>query len=370
MLVLLAASRSVQAKASAKKNKKSGAGPKSNDTGSSTAPDVAGGIGSAASSARSAMAELATAASVPESAHDWPGVAEPEGRAKKQNGQGKGSGSGTSNGTAGGKKSATAGAKKGAIATAPPASGSAATWLKAMGAKPVGKTGGTGISVVRSTKQQPKKSSYATGGSRLQCNDPRPRSESPPPGVPLRRRGDDAGDSGGGTIGTAGASWATQGGAGFKGGAGGSAEVSRKGMSSGHSRDDFPGLPGSGAGGLGGSSSGRIEGRSTGMLPASRASSASPAPPTQQRPPSKDDFPGLPMPAPAVPGMERVEWGNSSSGGGDRAGERQSGAGWAAGSSGGGGGGASNGGGGKGAKKKNKQKAEKDALKGLAFGFR
>lgn len=365
MLVILAASRSVQAKASAKKNKKSGAGPKSNDTGSPTAPDVTAGIGSAASSARSAMAELATAASVPESAHDWPGVAESEGRAKKQNGRGKGSGPGTSNGTAGGKKSATAGAKKGAIATTLPAPGSAATWLKAMGAKPVGKTGGTGISVVRSTKQQPKKSSYATGGSRLQCNDPRTRSESPPPGVPLRRRGDDAGDSRGGTIGTAGASWATQGGAGFKAGAGASGEVSRKGMSSGHSRDDFPGLPGSGAVGLGGSSSGRIEGRSAGMLPASRASSASPAPPPQQRPPSKDDFPGLPMPAPVVPGMERVEWGNSSSGGGDRGGAGRSGAGSEV-----GGVGASNGGGGKGAKKKNKQKAEKDALKGLAFGFR
>lgn len=222
---------------------------------------------------------------------------------------------------------------------------------------------------------------YGQSSSRLQCANPGVRSESPPPGVPLQRKGGAGDDDWSGGIESAGASWASHGGSGFKGqanGAGAAASGGKKGVAK-ISREDFPGLPGEGGGGssssavglgLGGGGGGRADMFAAGQRPLI----VSARPPGQQqqrkqRAPTANDFPGLPMPAAAMPGMGKVDWGGGagSGGGGARGGVGLTGSAESVGGSGGGGGG---GGGGKGAKKKNRQKAEKDALKGMAFGFR
>lgn len=86
----------------------------------------------------------------------------------------------------------------------------------------------------------------------------------------------------------------------------------------------------------------RVEGRPMSVF--APKVDAAPPPAQPPAPSSQDDFPGLPTPAQARPGMERVDWGTVEESG--------------------------TGGAGKGAKKRNKQKAQKDALKGMAFGFR
>ena len=243
--------------------------------------------------------------------------------------------------------------------------GSAATYLTAMHSKSGTKMTSTGISIVR-----PGGASGGKGVSR--AANPRPRSESPPPGVPLRRRGGgdvDGGSSDGGTgiLGT-GASWATQGGSGFRGkqavGAGGAGGKETR-----LNRDDFPGLVSSGVGGVSSSSAGSGGGgsaaasRSIRSFLGARSVGATPAQARPQRRgfPTGEDFPGLPTPSAAMPGMERVDWGGaagqvSREGDGSTVGVASAdGVGV---------------GGGKSAKQKAKKKAEKDALKGMAFGFR
>ncbi|CAN0536969.1 unnamed protein product, partial [Ectocarpus sp. 12 AP-2014] len=215
-----------------------------------------------------------------------------------------------------------------------------------MGTKTGGgaKTGGTGIAIVRPSARAsggggstaPNASSTITSvaggysGSRLQCNPGvRARPESPPPGAPLRRRDEEELVGG---IGQAGASWATQGGSGFKGAS--KAAAAPAAATTKISRDDFPGLPGGGGGaaalranradfpsrpeegagmrGLGGAAT------ATAFKVKPRAKSPPPAP--QQRPPTGDDFPGLPMPASSsvMPGMEKVDWGGSAHSGGSQ----------------------------------------------------
>ncbi|CBJ28569.1 C2H2 zinc finger protein [Ectocarpus siliculosus] len=381
MQVLLAASRSVKAKAAAKKKPKKKPPPPA-----ATAP-------AAAPPPPPTTTNGGTAAG----AESWPEVGENSssagaagGKAKTRGKQAKSNGAASNGrGKAGGGGGGGGGKSKTSPSTVAGAKtpGSAATWLKAMGTKTGGgaKTGGTGISIVRPSARAggggggggstaPNASSTITAvaggysGSRLQCNPGvRARPESPPPGAPLRRRDEEELVGG---IGQAGASWATQGGSGFKGASKATAAPAAEKTKI--SRDDFPGLPGGGGGaaalranradfpslpeegagmrGLGGTAT------ATAFKVKPRAKAPPPAP--QQRPPTGDDFPGLPMPASSsvMPGMEKVDWGGSAHSGGSQRGV--------------GGGGGAGGGGGKGTKKKNKQKMEKDALKGMAFGFR
>lgn len=351
MLVLLAASRSAQAKAAATKKpnrKQAPPPPSATPNAAPSAAPVSLGNGHAPSTA-----QQGTTRSMSPPEKQWPdmgtlslgegGDASKKGKSTRAKGNGKAGG----------------GASNGSGTSASP--GSAATWLKAMGTKTGGRVGGTGISVVRPSSR----ATNATGGaasrgygsSGLRSAVPEARSESPPPVVPLRRRDQDAGDGGAG-IGAAGASWATQGGTGFNGrpaAAGGAGKVKI-------SREDFPGL--SSGGGLG---SGKLMGRGpdpvlSALAPRPSSMLAPPPQQQQQRPPAKDDFPGLPTPAAAMPGMGKVEWGaaaGTAGGGGGAGGQRGRGGPETAAAE-----------GGKGAKRKNKQKAEKDALKGMAFGFR
>lgn len=265
---------------------------------------------------------------------------------------------------------------KGGNSTKAPTPGSAATYLTAMGSKTGGKTGGTGISVVRPSRTGPSRKANAN----LNGNS-RQRSESPPPGVPLQRRGSDddkmcygGGGGGGGSnnksIAGAGASWATQGGSGFRGNSTGRG-AGNKGVMTANSRDDFPGLVGTrtGRGGGGGMVSSSVNG-----LAVARGAGPAPANPRaqQQRALMSEDFPGLPTASVPMPGMERVDWGATASSGG-RIGQTSRNGNTLSSVDGGGNDVVSNNNtssGGKGGKKKAKQKAEKDALKGMAFGFR
>lgn len=258
--------------------------------------------------------------------------------------------------------------------TKSPTPGSAATYLTAMGSKTSSKSGGTGISVVRPSRAGSSRKANANVNG-----NPRQRSESPPPGVLLQRHGSDemgyGGGGGGGnnSIAGAGASWATQGGSGFRGNSTGRGAGSKGVTVTTNSRDDFPGLVGNRTGGGGGG--GRMASSYANGLAVARGAGPAPANPRtqQQRAPVSEDFPGLPTPSASVPGMGRVDWGTASSGGriggqtsrnsntfnsvedgvgNDEASNNNTSS------------------GGKGGKKKARQKAEKGALKGMAFGFR
>lgn len=368
MLVLLSASRAVQAKkeltAAAKKDKKDAVnknkkGPPPSTTSSISdkrAKDDTAAVPDALPSDAnvSTVNGTATDPSRSPSHANWPGLGgSPSPSGEEQNGTANVSRKTKANSsTAGG---GARGAKKNTQVAATPAPGSAATWLKAMNKTGGGGGGKTGISVVRTSrgtggggggggasKSSNSLSSLAdTGGSG------RARSESPPPGVPMRRRADDDDAYTGGRIQDAGASWANLGGSGFRGG--GSANGKKKGHTT-AGRDDFPGLPGGRAVTRTAVSpppvvdpaGRRVEGRPMNMF----APKVDAAPPPAHPPASssRDDFPGLPTPAQAPPGLERVDWGTVVE--------------------------SATGGAGKGAKKRNKQKAEKDTLKGMAFGFR
>lgn len=287
----------------------------------------------------------------------------------------------SNSGASGGKNASAPQRSKGSTSTRAPTPGSAATYLTAMGSKTGGKMGGTGISVVRPSRTGGNNSSRKANAN-LSAN-PRPRSESPPPGVPLRRRGsgDDKINYGGGggsnDIAGAGSSWATQGGSGFRGNST-ARGVGNKGMTT-ISRDDFPGLAANrtGGGAGGGMASSNANGLDGGYgsrdgLAIARGAARAPANPRsqQQRAPTSEDFPGLPTPSAPMPGMGRVDWGTASGGG--EVGQTSRNGDTSSSVKGGGSGDASNNAssGGKGGKKKAKQKAEKDALKGMAFGFR
>lgn len=372
MLVLLSASRAVEAQQAASTKPSKNKTPSSSPTDTPTSreskkmlplevpsTDAEGSQGPAAVNGAGATAFAHPLRS--SSPDTWPGIRPEQNTSKQNESAGGKSNKSTANGLA----------KKNASAASSSSPGSASTWLKAMNRAGTGAGGKTGISVVRprggantTSKAENSVTAFESG---------RARSESPPPGFVVRRKGDDDGYTGGG-IGDAGASWASQGGSGFKG----SGKAATKGPPK-VSRDDFPGLPGASGGTAAGPappridpSGGRIEGRPVDFFARSSTGFQAAAQPRRSLAPSSEfDFPELPMPAQARPGLERVDWGISGIGGAQKGGgeavSNRSPGGSAAMS---GGDGVENGGGGKGAKKKNKQKAEKDALKGMAFGFR
>lgn len=356
MLVLLAASRSAQATISAsrsppmrKKASPSGAASPSPPDSSETreaqgrgTQGISNGVAKREQPRGAAGSKAPSAPSGP--SNEWPEIGGTLGAGAKQS-------------AAGGKAKGLAGSNGGGAKRTPTMSspGTTSSLLKSMNRAGNGKTG---IAVVRS-----KGSSSQTPAA------PRARSESPPPGVPLRRKDDHSNGLAGRGIGEAGASWATQGGSGYRGSRG--AEGAGRGPSGQGTKissQDFPGLPETRIPSQA-ATSGNPAGRSarsdvfTSPLSASRV----PVPPPPPQPPassSREHFPGLPTPSQAMPGMERVDWGTSHSMASSGSVE------WGAGGIASRGGGDEGSGTGKNAKKRNKQKAQKDALKGMAFGFR